>query len=966
MLVRKLSLALVLAGVCTPLHSACVHALDLRQLQSGISSFTLSNGMTFIVVERPQRPVVSCLLHVDAGSAQETPGRTGLAHLVEHLAFKGTETVGTLDFARERPALAAADRTLAAWDAELARGTRADPGRLRKLEAVFRRAEAEAERWVVRNEFSAAVEEAGGRDLNALTRSDSTAYWYSLPANKIELWFYLESDRLLHPVFRDFFKERKVVLEEVRLRAASGWLPRVVSQSLAAAFHAHPYGEPVLGRPEEIRRLTRADALAFFRRHYVPENLTAVFIGDADPAQIRSLAEAYFGRLPAGSDSKRPQTAGARSENGERRVLLRSSGPPVVAFGFHRPPAVDPDSPVYELLYYLLASGPESRLQHNWIRTRGVLASAGGFSCLPGDKYPNLFMVYALPAVGHTPDEAQSVLEQELARLRTEPASADELEQAKRRFRADRRRQWEDDFQLARQLASAQALCGDWRSLFDRCERLNAVTAGDVQRVAQTALTAANRTAARIEPGAATDAKKAVPDAACAEPPGIPIPPRYQDLQFPPLRLPEWPEPFRAELPNGLVVLLLPAPSRSEIRMSAMIRAGARWAPPGKAGVAQVTGIALCTGGTTGRNPEELNRDLRRIGAVLRTRIDEDAGWATLTVPDETAVRAGLELLADVLTHPAFASDRVKAAIRQVRDDLARDAENPQVLAQRELRRALFASGASFVPTPGDRTLASIRREDATAFHRRFFQPENVILGVSGDFDRDAMLLRIREAFSAWPRGGRPRPSLPAALPDSRAAGSVRLISRPGSANTWVLFGRACGRRGDPEDCALALAARILGGGFSCRLFNRTRSQEGLAYSVYSSWNPGWNTPGCFFAAGGARPENTRRLAEALRREVRALTVDEVTDSELQRAKLFFSDDAAFEYGCPDQVLECALRNEYYGRPADARRRFRSRLERVGRGDVLRAARMYLRPEAFTLVVVGPPSAIAALKDFGG
>ncbi|MGC8792076.1 MAG: M16 family metallopeptidase, partial [Bryobacteraceae bacterium] len=275
---RALWRVLILA---TGLAVAGAAQQEFREIESRVTEFTLKNGMKFLVLERRKAPVASFVTYADVGSAQEVKGITGLAHLFEHMAFKGTDKIGTKDYARERLALEKVDQAYAALKEEKLKGNRADPEKLKKLERAFKEAQEEAGKYVVPNEFGEAVDRAGGRQLNATTGADRTMYFFSLPSNHMELWFWLESERFRNPVFREFYKERDVVMEERRLMESQP-VGKLLDEFLAVAYKAHPYGEPVIGHMSDLENLTTADAAAFFRKYYIPSNLVAAVVGDVD------------------------------------------------------------------------------------------------------------------------------------------------------------------------------------------------------------------------------------------------------------------------------------------------------------------------------------------------------------------------------------------------------------------------------------------------------------------------------------------------------------------------------------------------------------------------------------------------------------------------------------------------------------------------------------------------------------
>lgn len=467
------------------------------EIQSHISEFVLDNGMKFIVLERHQAPVVSFYTYADVGSAQEVNGTTGLAHLFEHMAFKGSQKIGTKDYAKEREALSREDVAYGAYAAARRQG--AAPEILKPLEAAFREAQAEAGKWVVKNEFDEAVERAGGRGINANTASDRTVFFFSLPSNASELWFYLDSERFYEPVLREFYKERDVVMEERRLSVESNPVGKLIEEFLTVAYEAHSYKSPTIGYMSDLQNLTRADAQTFFNKYYVPSNLTAVVVGDVNVAQIHALADTYFGRIPKEAKPEPLRTV-EPPQAGERRLTLHLQSQRVTLVGYHKPGIQHPDNAVYDALGSLLSEGRSSRLYRSLVRDKKIAVETGGFPGFPGQKYPGLFLFYAFTAPGHDNGEVEKALEGETQRLCKELVSTEELDGVKRRARANLLRQLDDNAGLAMQLADWQGLTGDWHNLFRQLDKINAVTPADIQRVARATFIEKNRTVGTIEP----------------------------------------------------------------------------------------------------------------------------------------------------------------------------------------------------------------------------------------------------------------------------------------------------------------------------------------------------------------------------------------------------------------------------------------------------------------------------------
>jgi predicted Zn-dependent peptidase len=490
--------ALIVLLLCTSL------ALPARQsgfaeIESKVTEFTLSNGMKFIVLERHEAPVASFLTYADVGTVNDPKGQTGMAHLFEHMAFKGSKSIGTTDPDKERTALERVDAAFLALREERRKGRKADPERVKQLIDELSKAQEESGKYVVQGEFGEAIERAGGQGLNASTSQDATNYFFSLPSNAMELWFYLESQRFFDPVLREFYKEKDVVMEERRLSVESAPIGKLVEEFLSVAYKAHPYGISGIGHMTDLQSISRSDAEAFFQRYYGPGNLISVVVGDADPKRVQQLAETYFGRIPSRPGPDAVDTIEPPQE-GERRISLELQSQRVTVIGYHKPDINDPDNAVYDAIGSLLSEGRSSRLYRSLVRDKRVAVDTGGFPGFPGQKFPGLFLFYAFVAPGKTNADAEKALDEEIERLRKDLVTTTELDGVKRRARANLVRSLEDNSNMAGQLSYWQALTGDWRNLFRQLDKINAVTPEDIRRVAQATFLSKNRTIGTIEP----------------------------------------------------------------------------------------------------------------------------------------------------------------------------------------------------------------------------------------------------------------------------------------------------------------------------------------------------------------------------------------------------------------------------------------------------------------------------------
>jgi predicted Zn-dependent peptidase len=468
-------------------------------VQARVTEFTLNNGLKFLVLERRMAPVVSFYTYADVGSAQEVKGITGLAHMFEHMAFKGTTKIGTKNFAEEKHALNRVDQTFLAMKAERNKANGGDPEKLKQLQKEFEAAQEGAGKFVEGEEFSKAIEQAGGRGLNASTSYDKTDYFYSLPSNSLELWFYLESERFLDPVLREFYKEAAVVREERRMRTENQPIGKLIEEFLSVAYKAHPYGEPVVGHMSDLNAFTRGDAEDFFKKYYNPANLICAVVGDVDPKQVKALAEKYFGRLAAG-EKPEPLRTVEPPQQAERRLTLKARAQRLVLIGYHKPGMTHPDNAVYDAITSLLSEGRSSRLHEGLVTKKKVAVQAAGFSGFPGEKYPGLFLFYAFTAPGKNNPEVEKEMMAEIDRLKNESVSEQELEGVKNRARAGLLRLMADNTSMGMALSNYQVITGDWRNLFKVLDKINAVTPADVQRVAKATFTEQNRTVGYLEP----------------------------------------------------------------------------------------------------------------------------------------------------------------------------------------------------------------------------------------------------------------------------------------------------------------------------------------------------------------------------------------------------------------------------------------------------------------------------------
>ncbi len=466
----------------------------------------LDNGFTVLFVERHDEPSIAAGFVVHVGSANEYPGITGIAHLFEHMMFKGTPTIGTRNSERDLAIIAEQERVQEQMRHER-RITRAewrlgridDPDkpenqtpRYRELEKQFEKLVEEQRSLLVKNEFDKIYTAAGGTMMNAFTYYDMTAYFINVPSNKLELWCWMESERLLHPVFREFYAERDVVFEERRMRTESTPLGKFEELFNSMFWEAHPYSWPVVGWPSDIPAISKAEADHFYATYYAPRNITLMLVGDVKAASAMPLVERYFARLPAGDQPIPDVLTREPRQLAEKRMNAEAEANPQVDILYHTVPFRHSDSYPLQVIEQLLENRT-GRLYKGLVLGREVATST--HASAEHRKWAGLFELGGEARDGKMPADVEQAIYQELDRLKTEDVPAEELQKVKNNFAAAEYRKMTSDFRILYQLLFDEGF-GDWHEINDAGPRIQAVTAAEVKRVAQAYFTEVNRTVA--------------------------------------------------------------------------------------------------------------------------------------------------------------------------------------------------------------------------------------------------------------------------------------------------------------------------------------------------------------------------------------------------------------------------------------------------------------------------------------
>jgi predicted Zn-dependent peptidase len=484
---RLLSLA-IFAFFLRPAAASENLGMDVKETK-------LANGLTVLVVERPV-PVAALVLVMPVGAMDAPAGKTGLPHMLEHMLFKGTRTIGTRDYAKEAPLLDQLDGAELDLNVEKAR-PQPSLKHLKILRERIKKLQAQEHQYVVKDELDQIYGQHGGRSLNAWTSQDVTAYTVLLPSNQVPVYAALEADRYQHPVFREFYSEREVVMQERRQRVDANPEGRLFEELFHGAFQVHPYGDPAIGWMPEIARLLRPDIQDFYDRGYRPDRGVLAVVGGVKADEVFALFERTLGRVrnPTVKPLRSPQAVEPPQQK-QRRVQVAFEADPMAALAWHQPSFPQADGATMDVLASVLTAGNSSRLIRNLVLDKPVLATVSASAGEPGQRDPSLFTLFFTPGSGRGLGDGLSAVDGELSRLRNFGVTQAELDRARKTVQAGYL--WEKDSpeSLATDLAYTQAIHGDWKLINRYLQEVEALTPADLKQAAQRYLVDSNRTVA--------------------------------------------------------------------------------------------------------------------------------------------------------------------------------------------------------------------------------------------------------------------------------------------------------------------------------------------------------------------------------------------------------------------------------------------------------------------------------------
>jgi predicted Zn-dependent peptidase len=486
-------------------------AAAAQDLASKVVERRLKNGLTVLIYPRPQAPVVAIDMRFKVGSVDEETGYTGIAHLLEHMLFKGTKSVGTRDWEAERRVMEQLDHAGAEYDAERAKGAQADPEKLKKLRAEIDRLQKEQAKYIIKDEMDQIYSTAGGVGLNASTSRDFTTYVVSLPSNKLELWMAIESDRMRNPILREFYVERDNVIEERRMRVDADPEGTLWETFFATGFTAHPYRNPVIGWESDIPLLPKSAVQSFLETYYAPNNATVAFVGDVDPEKVMRWMERYFADIPPKVLPRRSVTREPEQQV-ERRATVTFAAQPQLIMGYLKPAPPAREDYVLDVLDTILSQGRSSRLYRELVEEKQIATNIMTANGAGGGRYDSHFLFFGAPRHPHTATDLEAAILGVVEKIKKEPVAKQELQKARNQLRAGYIRSLNSNAGLAARLTSYQQMVGDWRYMTTYESRIATVTPEEIMEVARRYFTPGRRTVATLVP-----AEKEPPSSAAEE-----------------------------------------------------------------------------------------------------------------------------------------------------------------------------------------------------------------------------------------------------------------------------------------------------------------------------------------------------------------------------------------------------------------------------------------------------------------
>lgn len=905
-IITMVAAALALVACATSSAPQRSAALDVAPL--AYTMRTLENGLRVYAMPDPNTANVSVQVWYDVGSVDDPEGRSGFAHLFEHIMFKST----------------------------------------RNMPEQF---------------FDRLTEDVGGFN-NASTYDDFTNYYEVVPTNHLERVLWAEADRMGSLVVNEesFASERNVVKEELRQRVLASPYGRLFYFYLNQAnYDVHPYGRPGIGSIEDLDAATVEDVRAFHATYYRPDNAVLVVAGNFDQAQLDRWIDRYFGDIarPSRAIPRDYPAEPARTQPRDYTVYAPNVPLPAVMISYPQPASTDPDLPALFVLDAIMSRGNSSRLYQSLVYEQQIAAQV--FTNLEATQDPGAYGLFAILSEGQSADAGVAALTAQIARMRDEPVTPAELDEAKNEIVTSTIENRETAYGRAFELADAVIRYGDAGYADRLLAAVQATTAADVQRVARRILNDQRRVVVRYLPeqeGAAGDTIRTSPhiqarrlDIPQSEIPTYTLAAEAQREQPPAPGAPvdaRIPQTSQRTLANGLRVIV--APNRALPLVSADLRvaSGGSADPADRAGLASMT-ADLLTRGTATRSATEIARQIESLGASIGSGAGVDSSAVSLMTRSDRADDA-FAVFADVARNPAFAQDELERAQQEALDGLQVALSQPGSIGQMAMTRAIYGE-APYGAVASPRSIGAITREEMGGFHRTFWRPDNAVLVITGDVSADEGFALAERHFGGWARPEAPLPARPDASAHAASARTI-VVDLPQTGQAAVLMGLRGVARTDADYFPLLVANNVLGGGYSARLNTEIRIRRGLSYGAGSSLQARM-APGPIVASAQTRNDAAVQVYELMRAEIDRIGDTPAPEAELTARKAVliggFGRSIETTAGLAGQISTLAL----YGLPPERLGAYVADITSVTPAQAQAAAQRYFDPDRADLVIVG-------------
>jgi len=957
--------------------SICLAGDTASGIKLSVREFKLKNGMLFLIVERPTAPQVACRVAIRAGSALEEAGKTGIAHLLEHMMFKGTKNFGTLGVEKDQELQKRIEQAYQVVSAEQQKRN-PNPELIKEKLAEMENLRLEVQKIYVPQAFSSQLGRNGAVSVNAFTSQDQTQYMMSVPSDMLEQWFSIVSEQLFEPSWREFYVEKEIVQREWAFRyinspEGAAWL-----DLNATAYTAHPYRNPTIGWKADMEKYSTKDAVEFHARYYNPTNAVCVLVGDVTAEKAKSLAKIYFERYPGGELAPEVVTREPPQQGPRKNIrFLKGARTPLVRIGFHAASMGARDFYALDVMTMVLSQGRGARITQD-IVNKGLAVEAWAHN--PDNRYAGMVILGGSPNEPEFKDkspierekrtaylkaceELENILLAQVERLKNELVSTAELERIKKLNQREFLDRMRSNEALAGLLASLEVQVG-WRYLMSYLEKIGEVTPEEIRRVARKYIREDNKTSVYTIPGGEPEhppehymevrsvtglasAKMVKPNTFT----NSSIYPTPEDWKHPLSfeRKPEkvgYQKPETAEVESAMV-FYLPDFELPLIDVTLLVKAGAVDVEDAKIGLSQVFSQCLIRGGTKKYSPAEL--------ALV---LDENAIKLSISVGDEETVihlstmkedwEKGLAVLEEILTRPRFDTGVLNVVKKQALIALDRQGDQPQVVSSREGMIWHF-KGHPYGrdPLQGLKTIPTITQEDLKGFLKGYFVPSNMVAAVAGDIEKTEVMTGLGKLLQALPKHSAPERKLddPAETPPVLA-----LIHKPGQVQSQIWLGLCSVKRTNPAYWGMSLLMDIFGGADSL-MYTRLRDDLGLVYAAGFYQTYKWKA-GVLIGYIGCKGDKT---GEAILETVDIMNGlrNDVPKKDFEQKKLDALNSFVFNVDTPAELVEAYSRYYIRQEPLDTLERIQDAFISASREELRDLARKYLEPRKLQVFAVG-------------